>query len=508
MKRLCALLLAATAFAVNAQTHPVAPLADLDGYVQATMAQWKVPGLALAVVKDGKVILVRGYGVRELGKPGKVDADTLFGIASNSKAFTAAALGTLVSSGKLRWDDPVTNYLPDFRLNDPYVTRALTVRDILSHRSGYCDPLFMWLTGDFTRTQIVHQLRFQKPDYGLRARFCYNNSMYLVAGQIVAAISGESWDDYVRTQFFVPLDMRHSSSHMAVFESDPDVAVPHGEIAGKAVPIARMQTDVMASVGGIKSSVADMSHWLLMLLANGRYHGHQILDPAVVKSMETPQMLIPADSEIGAWAHTQTPDSRFLSYGLGLFVQDYAGHTLLWHAGDINGMASATGLLPDAGLGIVVLSNMNQNRAPEAVLFHVLDAWLGRAPCDVSGALLALVQKEENSSKALDAKLAAMRVPDARPSLPLGDYAGVYHNELDGDVTVSLVNNHLVLAFGNPDFSATLIPWDHDTFQAPWHNPLYGDGYVSFDLDALARPRALGFAGVPDRFMRVPATHR
>ncbi|MGH8427488.1 MAG: serine hydrolase [Gammaproteobacteria bacterium] len=495
--------------AALAQTN--APSGDLDGYVKTVMAQWKVPGLAVAVVKDGRVVLARGYGVRELGRPAKVDADTLFGIASNTKAFTAAALGTLVTAGKLHWDDPVIDYLPDFRLDDPYVTSALTVRDILSHRSGYCDPTFMWLTSGFDSAQIVYHLRFQKANYGLRERFCYNNTMYLVAGEIVPAVAGESWGDYVRGHFFVPLGMTNTSSQMSVFQTDGDVAVPHAEIDGKVVPIARMQTDAMAPVGGIKSSVADMSHWLTMILADGRYRGRVILDPAIIKTMETPQMPIAADSEIGEWALAQTPDSQFLDYGLGFFVQDYAGHKLVWHAGDIDGMASALGMLPDEHLGIVVLSNMNQNRAPEAVLFHLLDVYLGRPPRDVSGALMTLVKKEDATGNNEDAKLAATRDPDAKPSLPLEDYAGTYHDDLDGDVTVSWKDHHLVLAFGNPDFTATLIHWAHDTFKAPWHNRVYGNDYVTFYLDALGRVQAFKIAGVPEIFTRVheqtPAKH-
>lgn len=505
MKLLHVVLLAATLLAANAQARSNEPLTGLDAYVKSTMAQWKVPGLAVAVVKDGKVVLARGYGVRELGKAAKVDANTLFGIASNSKAFTAAALGTLVTAGKLHWDDPVVDYLEDFRLNEPYVTQVLTVRDALTHRSGYCDPTFMWLTGNYTSAQIIHHLRYQQSDYGLRTRFCYNNTMYLVAGEIVPAITGASWSDYVREHFFKPLGMTHTSSRMAVFQKDRDVAVPHGEVDGKAVPIARMDTDSMAPVGGIKSSVADMAHWLEMLLADGRYNGRKVLAPEVVKAMETPQMLIARHSEIGQWALAQSPKADFLAYGLGLFVQDYAGHKLVWHAGDIDGMASTVAMLPDERLGVVVLSNMNQNRAPEAVAFHVLDAYLGRPPHNVSNSLMAFVKKEEAAGKKFEQKLAAAHDPSAKPSLPLKKYAGTYHNDLIGDVTVAYVGGHLKLAFGNPEFSATLKPWVHDTFQAPWRNPSYGKGYATFHLDALGRVASLRVAGLGAEFVRMPA---
>ncbi|HEX5313902.1 MAG TPA: serine hydrolase, partial [Gammaproteobacteria bacterium] len=500
--RVPAVLLAAGILALTLAFAP-ARADDLDAYVQTTMVQWKVPGIAVAVVKDGQVVLARGYGRRELGKPGKVDAATLFGIASNSKAFTAAALGTLESAGKLGWDDPVIDYLPGFRLESPYVTRALTVRDLLTHRSGYCDPTFMWLTGGFDSREIVHRLRFQKPQYGLRERFCYNNTMYLAAGEIVPAITGESWDDYVAAHFFAPLGMKRSTSRMAALAKDADVAVPHAEIDGKVVPIPRMDTDSMAPVGGIKSSVADLSHWILMLLADGKYQGRTILDPGIVRTMEAPQMLIARDSEIGEWALAQTPNSQFLAYGLGFFVEDYGGHKLVWHAGDIDGMASALAMIPDEHLGVVVLSNMNQNRAPEAIVFHVLAGYLGLPARDVSGALQKLVKSEEAPGKKLDARLAAARDPAAKPSLPLADYAGRYRNQFVGDVTVAYRNDALVLAFGNPAFTATLVPGAHDTFKAPWRDRVYGDSWVSFDLDALGHAEALRFAGIPYEFTRV-----
>ncbi|MGH8160808.1 MAG: serine hydrolase [Gammaproteobacteria bacterium] len=496
-------LLLGLASALDAQAKTPTPLAGLNAYVHAVMQRWRVPGLAVAVVKDGKVVLARGYGVRELGRPAKVDANTLFGIASNTKAFTAAALGTLVSAGKLHWNDPVVRYLSGFRLSSPYVTQNLTVRDVLTHRSGYCDPTFMWLTGNYTRSEIIHRLRYQKPKYGFRAHFCYNNTMYLVAGQLVPAIAGDSWDDYVAGHFFKPLGMSRTSTRMGVFQRESDLAVPHGKINGKVVPIERMQTDDMAPVGGIKSSVADMSHWLIMLLNNGRYDGHTVLSSKVVATMESPQTVIQADTEVGQWARTQTPKSHFYTYGLGFFVQDYGGRKLVWHAGDISGMASALALVPSAHLGVVVLSNMNQNRAPEGVMFYVLQSYLGLPHFNVSKAMYAFVHERDAERNAMREKLAATRVAGARPPLPLEDYAGVYRNKLVGDVTVSVVNSRLKLAFGNPDFSGFLVPWHGNTFQVPWKNPLFGKSYVSFDLDALSRPVALRFAEPSGRFARV-----
>jgi CubicO group peptidase (beta-lactamase class C family) len=500
---LCVLVVLGTLLAISARADTPAPLAGLDGYVHSAMQTWQVPGLAIAVVKGDKIVLARGYGVREVGKSGKVDAHTLFGIASNSKAFTAAALGTLVSSGKLAWRDPVVKYLPRFRLSNADETEALTVRDILSHRSGYCDPTFMWITGNYSRDEIIYRLRYQKRKYGFRAHFCYNNTMYLVAGQIVPAITKESWDEYVDMHFFKPLGMHDSSTKMSVYEQGGDVAVPHALIDGKVVTTPRMQTDNMAPVGGIKSSVVDMSRWLLMLLHHGRFAGKQVLAPAVVTAMETPQALVQADAEVGAWARTQTPKSHFYAYGLGFFVQDYAGHKLVWHAGDIFGMASTVAMIPSEHLGVVVLSNMNQNRAPEGVAFYVLQSYLGLSHHNVGKALYGFVHKQDVKKKEIKKKLADARVDNAKPSLPLRAYTGVYHNDLVGNVRVKLEGQRLELAFGNVKFSGELKPWGHDTFQIPWKDRLLGKSYVTFDLDALGKPQALHFYGIKVRFKRI-----
>ncbi|MGA9852422.1 MAG: serine hydrolase [Gammaproteobacteria bacterium] len=495
---LCGLSVAAYA------AQPVAPLSDLDSYVQKIMTDWKVPGLAVAVVKDGKVVLARGYGVRELGKPGKVDADTLFTIASNTKAFTAAALGTLVAQGKLHWDDQVTQYLPRFELNDPWVTREITLRDLLTHRSGYCDPIFMWFTTDFSREQIIQHLRFDKPAYSFRSRFCYNNTMYLTASQFIPAITGQSWEDYVRANFFVPLSMTRTDTSVAAISADADAAAPHAEVDHKVIVIRRYAMASMAPVGGINSSVNDMSHWLMMLLNDGRYDGKTVLDPGIITAMETPQIVIPVDSGVGSWLHAMSPDSNFYAYGFGFVVEDYAGHKLVMHDGDIDGMASALGMLPDQHLGVVVLTNMDHDDARNALLYHILDEYLGLPPRDVNGALLALAHQQDAASKAEATKLEASRIPGPAP-LPLTYYAGAYSNPLDGTAQVSLENGHLVLRLGNPNFTGDLLHWNHNSFRVKLRYPFYNesfDQYVTFDLDTTGKPMELRFYDLPARFTR------
>lgn len=482
-----------------------APLADLDTYVHQAMTQWKVPGLAIAVVKDGHVVVVRGYGVRELGKPGRVDADTLFDIASNTKAFTAAALGTLVTAGKLQWDDPVVKYVPGFRLDSPYVTAEITLRDLLSHRSGYCDP-GMWYTSRDTTANLLARLQYQQATFGFRAHFCYNNVMYMVASLFIPAITGESWNRYVAATLFAPLGMKRTVSTAAAVAAASNVAKPHGEVDGKVEviePYWSNNMDVFAAVGGINSSVNDMSHWLLMLLADGRYQGTKVLDPAIIRSMEAPQSLVQRDSDLTGWLDTQTPDAQFYEYGLGLFMQDYGGHKLVWHAGDIDGMASSLALVPDEHLGVLVLSNMNGNRAPEGVMFHVLQSYLGLPHRDVSAAVYAYTHKN-NGSDALSRQMAAAGHAGADAPLPLADYAGTYADPFYGTAQIGQEGGHLVLRFGNPMFVGDMQPWNGNTFRVRWRYRYYGEAYITFDIDALGKPTRLSVAGSPAHYERAP----
>ncbi|MDE2235246.1 MAG: serine hydrolase [Gammaproteobacteria bacterium] len=502
---LCAICLAAPGGAALA-SHAAAPLSDLNSYVRQIMTDWKVPGLAVAVVKDGKLVLARGYGVRELGKPGKVDTNTLFTIASNSKAFTVAALGTLVQQDKLQWDDPVTRYLKGFELNDPWVTRNLTLRDLLTHRTGYCDPIFMWFTTGFSREQIIQHLRYDKPSYGFRAHFCYNNAMYLVASQLIPAITGQRWGQYLKAHLFVPLDMLNTDTSVAALNADPDAAYPHALVDDHVEVIRRYDTDTMAPVGGINSSVNDMSHWLMMLLDDGSYAGKTVLQPKIIAAMETPQMIISADSGMGTWLHAMNPGSLFYSYGLGFVVEDYYGRKLVMHDGDIDGMASAVGMLPELHLGVVVLTNMDHDDARNALLFHILDEYLGRPPRDTNGALLALAAQQENAEKAEQQKLLASKSALPAP-LPLAQYTGTYSNPLDGKVRITLENGHLVMRLGNPDFTGDLTHWNHDTFHVRLRYRFYDqafDQYLTFELDASGKPMELRFYGLPARFERVP----
>ncbi|HEX4301045.1 MAG TPA: serine hydrolase [Gammaproteobacteria bacterium] len=487
---LACLCLAPAVFAAEATP---AELQGLDAYIEKSMADWKVPGLAIAVVKDDKVVWIRGFGRRNLDEPQAVDADTLFAIGSNTKAFTVAALGTLVESGKLNWDDRVTTLLPGFQMYDPYVTREVTLRDLLSHRSGTCGEDGVWYGTDFGTQDIISRLRYQKPAYSFRSQFCYSNSLYMTAGEIVPALTGSAWHDYVRSRFFLPLHMDTTGTSVSALGKAADAASPHAEIGGRLQPIAWYNAASIDPAGAINSNVHEMSQWMRMLLADGMYEGKQILKPETIQEMETPQMLIGGKEGEAKFLASLNPDSHFYAYGLGFFLQDYAGTKVVWHSGHIDGMSAGLGLVPSQHLGVVVLSNMDQSWLPMALVWRVIDAYAGRPQKDWSTAILTTVTAGEAVDKAAEDDQEKAYQPGAAPR-PLADYAGTYSNELYGNIEISLDHGRLTL-HASKRFNGELKHWDYDTFQVRWDYAYLGKEYATFGTDTRGRPVSITLPG-------------
>jgi CubicO group peptidase (beta-lactamase class C family) len=476
----------------SARSKP-APLAGLDAHVARAMREFGVPGMAVAVVKDGQVVLAKGYGVRRAGEPAPVDADTLFGIASNTKAFTCAAISILVEEGKLAWDDPVTKHLPDFQMQDPWVTRELTVRDLVTHRSGLGlggGDLMWWPPTTFTRREIVRGIRSVKPASSLRSRYAYNNVTFVAAGEVVAAVAGTSWDDFVRQRLLVPLGMSRSTSSAAV-PSD-NVAAPHLEVKGLVGPIAPMDFDNAGAAAGIRSSASDMARWLTMLLECGR--GKEapagracVLKPESIRQLWSSQtVLATPDPPPGL----EPLKANFAAYGLGFGLRDYRGRKIVSHTGGLPGYVSLVALVPEERLGLVVLTNQEETGAFEAVKYRVLDEYLGapEPPVDWIAAFRDRAVAERTKAEETVAKAAAARDVASRPSLPLGSYAGRYRDAWYGDATIVEENGRLVLAMTRtPAMVADLEHWQHDTFVARWRvvfmsEETPADAYVSFAL--------------------------
>ncbi|HEX2571896.1 MAG TPA: serine hydrolase [Polyangia bacterium] len=466
---------------------------DLDPYVTQALATWKVPGAAIAIVKDGRVVLARGFGVRAAGRPERVDEHTSFAIASLSKGFTAAALGLLVEEGRLGWDDPVVRHWPGFAVADPTVTRELTIRDLLAHRSGLGpESDALWSYAGYGREEILARLRFLGQGAGLRASFSYQNVLYLVAGEVLAARSGQRWEEFVATRLLAPLDMCSSSTSGKPLPGSTNVAQPHSDTGDppEARPIQAEDSTPVSPAAALHSSAADLAHWLLMLLDRGQYAGRRVLQPATVDALFTPQMLIDFEPALKALY----PESHFQAYGLGWVVQDYRGRLVVWNTGGLHGMACSTALIPEERLGVVVLTNGPRISLPEALVFRVLDGYLGAGPPAKDWSGLRLKASLARRARLAEAERAAeaARVRGTRPTLSLERYAGVYEQPLLGRVTVSppARDGRVTLQVAR-GLVGDLSHWHYDTFRIVWRNPLYGTSLATFALDPNGAPSRL-----------------
>ena len=462
MKRLLALALVWLVLTSASQ----APVADVDAFVQRTMTTFQVPGLSLAIVKDGKVAVARGYGVRKFGDVAPVDARTMFGIASNTKVFTATALGILVDEGKVRWDSPVIDYLPWFQMSDPYVTREMTVRDLLVHRSGLglgAGDLLWWPASTYNRREIARRLRYLPLATSFRSAYAYDNVLYLVAGEVNEAVSGQSWEDFVQTRILAKVGMTTSNVRHSDANKGGNVATPHALIEGRVQPIAPFDSDNTNPAGGINSNAQDMAKWLLVQLADGQLgDGTALIKPATARQIGMLVTPIP----IGQGA-PELRDLRpnFNGYALGLAVRDYRGRKLLTHTGGLPGYVSKVAMIPDARLGIAILTNQESTAAFEAIASHILDAYLGAPATDWVAAWQA-IEKRGAATAAATAPLAAGS-GQSTPSLPFASYAGKYRDPWYGDMTITAESTGLAIRFDRtPQLSGTLVHAQHDTFGA------------------------------------------
>jgi CubicO group peptidase (beta-lactamase class C family) len=475
----------------------------LEGEIRRVMEVLGIPGLALAVVKGDHVVLARGYGVRDVGGTGQaVDEHTLFAVGSTSKAFTAAAVGMLVDEGKVRWDDPATLHLPELQLHDPYATRSLTVRDLLSHRSGLgrrADAL--WYGTGYERGEILRRIRYLEPlPTGFRAGMGYQNIMYLAAGEVVGRVSGSTWDEFVKERIFSPLGMGTSGTSPLDLPSGGNVAMPHVRREGTVVPVPYRNLDNVGPAGSINSSVWEMARWVRLLLNGGELEGRRLLSDSTHRELFHPNVVSPVPPQL-----TASQGTHFRFYGMGWVLEDYRGRSVAWHNGGIDGMHAQVALLPSDGVGVVVLANLTGTGVPEALAYRILDLHLGEAlEKDWVAEQVQGVQAAREAAARAEQRLLDSRIPNTRPTLALSGYVGSYENDLYGLITVQVEDGHLFLE----DFAgrrATLEHWHFDTFRATWADPMLGRNLATFGLDAEGRPGVLTLeAFQPGRFRRVP----
>lgn len=463
-----------------------APPADLDSYVAASMKAFDVPGIAVAIVKDGKIVVARGYGVRRLGDPAPVDEFTKFAIGSNTKAFTTAALATLVDAGKLSWDDPVYQRLPGFVMYDPYVSHEMTVRDLLTHRSGMGlgeGDLLFWPQSSYTRNDIIYKLRFMKPKSSFRSHYAYDNLLYMTAGQIIPAVTGISWDDYVRDRIFAPLGMKHSVVSNKDFKPGDDYSAPHGSVEGKLQVLPMEDLDNVGPAGSINSSAADMAKWVELQLNRGKFVDHEgrLFSQERSQEMWSAQTILPINDPPAPLAGLK---AKFADYALGWGLRDYHGRKLVGHTGGVGGFVSRVMLVPEENLGVVVLTNAEEDGAFDSILYHVLDYYFHVPPTDWIGAFKAVSDSEEKDAAEAMRKAAASRDANSKPSLLLEKYAGVYNDAWYGPITIRYESGGLVITFDHtPTMIGDLEHWQYDTFKAHWRLRTIEDAFITFSLN-------------------------
>jgi CubicO group peptidase (beta-lactamase class C family) len=473
---------AATPLRLYAQA--ATPPADFDKYVASVMAAFEVPGVSVAIVKDGKVVLAKGYGVRKLGDPAPVDAETLFGIASNTKAFTATALGMLVEEGKIEWDAPVVRYLPAFALSDPYVTHELTVRDLLVHRSGLglgAGDLLWWPPSTYNRKEVAQRLRYIPLATSFRSAYAYDNVLYLVAGEVIETMSGMSWEDFVTRRILTPLGMTGSNVHHSAAGNGGDVATTHALVDGKLRVIAPFASDNTNPAGGINAGANDMAKWMIAQLDSGRVGDKRLWSQRTARNLWSIVTPIPIG---GPPAEFPAMRASFNGYGLGFGIRDYRGRKLLTHTGGLPGYVSRVAMVPDLKAGVAVLTNAESTPAFDAIVNRVLDQFLGANDTDWLAGFRKIVAREDSTLKAEATQSVASRNTASRPSLPPAKYAGTYHDSWYGDVTISEEGGKLVMRFTkSPQLVGDMEHWQYDSFLVKWRDrELRADAFVTFTL--------------------------
>jgi CubicO group peptidase (beta-lactamase class C family) len=467
------------------------PPPRFDAYVEHVMETFTVPGLSVAVVKDGKVVLAKGYGVRRMGSPARVDARTRFGIASNTKLFTATALAMLVEDGKIEWDKPVTNYLPAFAMSDPYVTRELTVRDLLVHRSGLglgAGDLLWWPPSTYNRKEIARRLRYIPLATSFRSAYAYDNVLYLVAGEVIEAVSGQSWEDFVRTRILAKAGMTDSDVRHSGSRGGGNVAGTHAEVNDTVRPVAPFASDNTNPAGGIMAGAADMAKWMMVQLDSGRVaDGSRLFSPASTKELWREVTPTPIGNPPPAVARTLGHlRANMAGYALGLNVRDYRGKILRQHTGGLPGYLSKVAMIPDLRLGVAVLTNQESGAAFESIVYQVLDHYLGVKAPDYPAAFKMLNDQNRQRVREAEQKAATSRDSTSGPSLDLSKYSGTYRDPWYGDVVIAQEGKGLAIRFKHtPVLVGDLLHWQHDTFLARWRDrELRADAYATFSLKA------------------------
>ncbi|HEX8270145.1 MAG TPA: serine hydrolase [Flavobacterium sp.] len=459
---------------------------QVDDLVQRTLKAFDVPGIAVGIVKDGKIVLAKGYGVKSIKTNQRVDANTLFGIASNSKAFTSAALAMLVDEKKINWDDKVTKYIPEFKMYNDYVTNEFTIRDLLTHRSGLglgAGDLMIWPGGNkFTTQDIITNLQYLKPVSSFRSKYDYDNLLYIVAGEVVSRVSGQSWNDFVEQRIMLPLEMTKSASSWIRVKDTSNVIVPHVPIDGKLEVISRYKNPVFDAAAGIYSSVNDLSKWVIMQLEQGKYgNGAQLFTAKQQAEMWTPQTLLPN--------RTAPPyNSLFKAYGLGWQLMDVKGRLQVSHTGGLEGIVTQVTLIPELELGIIVLTNQQSGAAFNAITNTVKDSYLGVPSEDYVALYSGRSQASEADADKITGEIwksIGESQKNKKFKVDAKKYIGTYKDNWFGNVSITEQKGKLYFeSEKSPQLVGEMFFYKDNNFVVKWNNRYFhADAHVLFDAE-------------------------
>ncbi|HVF97337.1 MAG TPA: serine hydrolase [Flavisolibacter sp.] len=469
MRKLCLLfLLFASAIYTGAQPSFVKD--SLDGYVQKALTGWHIPGVAVCIVKDGKIEWMKGYGVAELGTDKKVDENTLFGIGSNTKAFTATALALLAAEKKLSLDDKVQKWLPDFQLYDPWVAKEATIRDLLCHRLGFetFQGDFMFFDSDLTVAQVREKLSKVKPLYSFRSKWGYTNAAFLTAGEIIPKATGKTWAQLLKERIFTPLGMTRTLAMSSEIPGASNMSAAHTVVKGvtRKVPYGKLEN--IGPAGSISSSIADLSKWLLMLLGDGKLNNTTIIPESAITETRTPHSILGDGGHFYNKAH-------FALYGLGWMLEEYSGRKIVAHTGGVNGFVTSVCLVPEEKLGIVVLTNTDANNFFEALRYEIMDAYLGLPYRNYSNVYLGFHESREKRQEAAEKQWKDTVAMNVKPVVPLQAFTGTYTHSVYGTMNVAIKNAKLIATFQHHKGRyAELEHLGSNRFLASFNDPILG----------------------------------
>lgn len=464
--------------------------AALDAAMNEAMKHWQTPGSAVVVVRGDEVVYLKGFGVKDIKTKEPVTPDTIFAIGSTTKAFTTAAMAMLVDEGKMSWDDPVRKHLPWFRLGDPLANESVTLRDLVTHRTGLSRHDLLWYGSPWGRDEVIRRIGFVSLTQPFRSVFQYQNIMFLTAGQAVGAASNSTFEDFVQRRIFNPLGMKSASLSANVAEKAPDHATPHQKQVGKIDVMTWRNIDNVGPAGSINASVRDLSNWVRLQLGDGIFEGKRLITAANLREMHTPQMVVRLE---GRWKiFFPEEETNQVSYGLGWFLSDYRGRQLVMHGGTIDGFRANIMLFPKAKLGLAILTNLNGTQMPEATGYQLADLLLGLPKKDWHAYVGAQAKAfEAEQVKAVTARFAA-RKKETKPSLPLAAYTGAYEDPAYGRALISIDGEKLVIQWSN--FKSKLDHFHFDTFLAK--DDRLATEQIVFTLGADGEVNEMQFLGV------------